>query len=233
MRERYHVVNMASGDSAIEIIEMNQDRGHIVAENSSPEYEPIEEDVFLPTTPEPKFSKISAQAHSTPRPVGSLTDSDAHLKTNMLANYTTNNIPFDGNMNHEAQTKSGHKLFLFCLALVAMSILAGFFAGYFVREKVSERESNMDDETDPKITLAAEMKKMYHQQAVGNVSDDRIADYVRYVYKSAVPNLFLVVTPFQKPASERDPSQNKITCVTMIQHYNSHLLLNMTLTTNY
>ena len=40
-----------------------------------------------------------------------------------------------------------------------------------------------------------------------------------WLIKAWVPNLFLVATPFQISASERDPSKNKVTCV----HYETSL----------
>ncbi|XP_071798926.1 N-acetylated-alpha-linked acidic dipeptidase 2-like [Asterias amurensis] len=174
---------MASGDSAIEIIELTPDPHHNVSDKNISQDEPMEQDVFLPSTPQPKFSRIPAHAHSTPRPPGSLTDSDAYLKTNVFpVNCDTTETPdrrHHEGMNSQTQSKpvvsTCRKQYLFCLALIAISILVGFLAGYFIREKVFERE--MVTSSNDQKTSSADKMKQYHQQALGNMSDDGIAAY--------------------------------------------------------
>ena len=186
---------MASGDSAIEIMELSQSPDHVVAESQAQDCEPLEEDVFLPTTPVSNFARIPARAHSTPRPQGSLTDSDAHLRVNQgrsAPDYTSTqssrashhqHARGNGNTtgrNDETSLKpcapftAGRRQFFFCLSVLALAVLVGFLVGYFVREKVFERESALAQEMTP-----AEIRQMYHQQAVGNISTDRIAQYAR------------------------------------------------------
>ncbi|XP_022098033.1 N-acetylated-alpha-linked acidic dipeptidase 2-like isoform X1 [Acanthaster planci] len=182
---------MASGDSAIEIMELShQSPDHIVAESHVEECEPLEGDVFLPATPVTNFARIPARAHSTPRPKGNPTDSDAHLQGSLTPDYTTapssrasdhqysrgdrNTTAGNGETNLKPcdAFTAGRRQFFFCLSLFAMAVLAGFLVGYFVREKVFERESALVHEMTP-----TETRGMYHQQAIGNISTDRIAEY--------------------------------------------------------
>ncbi|XP_038050799.1 N-acetylated-alpha-linked acidic dipeptidase 2-like [Patiria miniata] len=173
---------MASGDSAIEIMELSQSPDHIVAESHGDGA--MEEDVFLPTTPVSNFARLPARAHSTPRPKGSATDSDPPpdypaTPTNQAAERHYENFEENFAARNEGNDLkpcdlcgAGRKPFFFCLALFAMAVLVGFLAGYFVREKVYERESAMVRGMTP-----AETREMYHQQAVNNVSAVGIADY--------------------------------------------------------